>query len=97
MPKFLRPRRGGQLTIAICDRCQRKIQLTMLSPDGNSPGLRVCGKCRDAKDPYRYPARQTEKISVRNPRPEQNVPLDTPDFIGTEYDIPIDFPPEINT
>lgn len=97
MPKFLRPRRGGQLTIAICDRCQRKMQLTALSPDGNSPGLRVCGKCRDVKDPYRYPARQTEKISVRNPRPEQNVPLDTPDFIGTEYDIPIDFPPEINT
>jgi len=49
------------------------------------------------KDPYRYPARKTEKIAVRNPRPEQNVPLDPPDFIGTEYDDPIDFPPEINT
>ncbi len=97
MPRYLPPRLGGALTVAICDRCKLKAYLDDLVSDVNSPGLRVHPHCADVKDPYRYPARKTEKIAVRNPRLEQNVPLDEPDFIGTEYNDPIDFPPEINT
>lgn len=45
-----------------------------MRPDGNSAGLRVCGEgCWDTLDPYRLPARKTEKISLRFPRPDLSV------------------------
>ena len=48
-----------------------------LQPDINFPGLRVCDRgCADKKDPYRLPARQTERINLRFPRPDVSVALD---------------------
>jgi hypothetical protein len=45
-----------------------------LGPDINFPGLMVCEEnCRDEKDPYRLPARQTERINLRFPRPDVSV------------------------
>lgn len=60
-------------TIAICDRCSRKFPLEELFPDPNYPGLRVCKVDRDDLDPYRLPARQTERITTPFVRPD--VPL----------------------
>jgi hypothetical protein len=45
--------------------------------DGNSPGLRVCSGCWDMKDPWRLPARKTETVAVRHPRPDE--PLTVPE------------------
>jgi hypothetical protein len=45
-----------------------------MRPDGNIPALKVCSEsCSDQFDPYRLPARQTEKISLRFPRPDTDV------------------------
>ena len=45
-----------------------------LGPDPNFPGLRVCDQgCRDNLDPYRLPARKTERINLRFPRPDVSV------------------------
>jgi hypothetical protein len=42
--------------------------------DRNIPGLRVCNYgCNDERDPYRLPARQPEKISIRFPRPDADI------------------------
>jgi len=42
--------------------------------DGNIPALRVCiYGCSDQFDPYRLPARQPEKITIRFPRPDADV------------------------
>lgn len=59
--------------IAVCDRCRMKVKLSALSPDGNSPGLRVCKECWDVKDPWRLPPRQTEDITLHFPRPDESV------------------------
>lgn len=74
MPRYLPVNLGGgTVAIAICDRCKMKVQYNTLQADGNSPGLRVCDKCRDVKDPYRYPARKTEVITLRQPRPDEDL------------------------
>jgi len=77
MPVYLPVKFNPTATIAVCDRCKKKVYLSDLRPDGNSPGLRVCNKCWDLKDPWRLPARQTEKITVRHPRPD--TPLEVPE------------------
>lgn len=62
------------LSIAICDRCKMKRAYSDISQDRNSRGLRVCNEgCNDERDPYRLPARQTEKITIRFPRPDADV------------------------
>ena len=46
-------------------------------PDPNFPGLKVCQQgCADQKDPYRLPARQTERIALQFPRPDVSVAAD---------------------
>jgi len=43
-------------------------------PDPNFPGLKVCQEgCADEKDPYRLPARKTERIALQFPRPDVSV------------------------
>ena len=74
MPVFLDTRGNASLAIGICGRCSRKFPLDDLHPDPNYPGLMTCDADRDEYDPYRLPARQTEDISLRFPRPD--VPLD---------------------
>ncbi len=42
--------------------------------DGNIPAIKVCSEsCSDQFDPYRLPARQSEKITIRFPRPDTDV------------------------
>lgn len=59
-----------------------RFSLEDLYPDPNSPGLRVCLKDLDDFDPYRLPARQTERI---------NLPFNRPDVdltgVGTPFEI----------
>ena len=74
MPVFLDTRGLADLAIAVCDRCKMKRPHVDLRPDTNFPGLQVCGQgCADDKDPYRLPARKTEKITIRFPRPDVSV------------------------
>ena len=83
MSLFLDPTGEATYGIAICARCSRKFLLAELQSDPNYPGLKVCRVDLDEYDPYRLPARQPEKISLRFARP------DTP--IGTD---PLGLPTE---
>ena len=56
---------------------------TELYPDPNFPGMRVCKEDLDVFDPWRLPARQTENIALRWPRPDVSVALQ-PDHVLTE-------------
>ena len=58
-------------SIAICDRCRMKMAYDLLSADRNFPGLRVCAACTDNLDPWRLPARMSENITIRYPRPDE--------------------------
>jgi hypothetical protein len=45
-----------------------------MRPDGNIPAIKVCSEsCSDQFDPYRLPARQPEKITIRFPRPDTDI------------------------
>lgn len=82
MPKFLDTLGNSDIAIFICDRCKMKRAHSEARNDPNFPGLLVCGQgCADEKDPYRLPARKTEKITIRFPRPDENVAVDTHDII----------------
>jgi len=74
MPIYLDTRGQPTLSVGVCDRCKIKFPIGDLSPDRNSPGLMVCAKDNDLYDPWRLPARKTENITVRHPRPD--TPLD---------------------
>ena len=76
MSIYLDTRGLSTLGIGVCDRCSRKMSLTMLMSDPNSPGLRVCKEDLDQLDPYRLPPRQPDTITLPFVRP------DTP--IGTD-------------
>jgi hypothetical protein len=74
MPKFLETFGNSVLSVALCDRCHRKVPYSDIRSDGNIPAIRVCGDgCSDQFDPYRLPARQPEKIAIRFPRPDDNL------------------------
>ena len=71
---FLDTEGYSDIAIGICDRCRMNRPHATLGPDINFPGLMVCEEnCRDEKDPYRLPARQTERINLRFPRPDVSV------------------------
>lgn len=74
MPIFLDTRGYSDIAIAVCDRCKMKYPHAVLRPDPNFPGLQVCDTgCADQFDPYRLPARKTERITIRFPRPDVNL------------------------
>jgi hypothetical protein len=74
MAIFLDTRGYSDIAIAICDRCKMKRPHAELSKDPNFPGLMVCEQgCKDQFDPYRLPARKTERINLRFPRPDVSV------------------------
>jgi hypothetical protein len=86
MPLFLDTRGLADLAIAVCDRCKMKRPHVDLRPDANFPGLQVCGQgCADDKDPYRLPARKTEKITIRFPRPDVSVAVKDNSLITGPY------------
>lgn len=64
--------------VGLCDRCHRRFPLHELIEDGNLPGLRVCREDWDELDPYRLPARQTEKISLPFVRPDVSIAVPAP-------------------
>ena len=71
MPLFLDTIGMSDVAIFVCDRCKMKRPHAEARKDGNMPGLLVCGQgCSDQKDPYRLPARKTERITIRYPRPD---------------------------
>lgn len=84
MALFLDTRGYSDLAIAICDRCRMKRPHAVMRNDPNFPGLRVCDQgCADEFDPYRLPARKTEKITIRFPRPDANIAVDDNNLITT--------------
>ena len=71
---FLDTLGNSTLSIAICDRCKMKRAHSVMRGDPNFPGLRVCDEgCADDIDPYRLAARQTERINIRFPRPDDDL------------------------
>ena len=59
----------GSVAIAVCPRCQKKMQYADLKKDPNN-GNYYCGECVDLYDPWRLPARRTEEIGLQHPRPD---------------------------
>jgi len=71
MPRFLDTLGNSDIAIAVCDRCKMKRAHSVMRNDPNFPGLLVCDEgCADEFDPYRLPARKTERITIRFPRPD---------------------------
>ena len=97
MPVFLDTRGLSSVAIAVCDRCKMKVPFVTLVADPNFPGLRVCENrgCKDEFDPYRLPARKTERINLRFPRPDVSVAVE-PDGIVTAPDQDWTLSPEQN-
>lgn len=85
MGAYLDTRGKSTLAIGICGRCSRKFSLDDLYSDPNYPGLKVCRADMDEYDPYRLPARQPEKISLRFARPDTPIATD-PAGLPTEDD-----------
>ena len=84
MPRFLDTTGLSDIAIAVCDRCKMKRAHAVLRSDPNFPGLQVCDQgCADQFDPYRLPARKTERITIRFPRPD--LPLDDLNGPGIPY------------
>lgn len=84
MGLFLDTRGYSDLAIAICDRCKMKRPHAVMQNDPNFPGLRVCDQgCADQFDPYRLPARKTERITIRFPRPDADIAVDDNNLITT--------------
>lgn len=73
MSVFFDPTGRATYGIALCARCSLVFSLEDLYSDPNAPGLMVCKDDLDELDPYRLPARQTEKINLDFVRPD--VPL----------------------
>lgn len=86
MPTFLNTEGNSTIAIFICDRCKMKRAMSEARPDPNFPGLKVCQQgCADEKDPYRLPARKTEKITLQYPRPDVSVAIDPNDIVTTPF------------
>ena len=73
MPIYIDTRGNSILSVAVCDRCNRKMAYVDLYPDPNFPGMRVCKEDLDEFDPWRLPALQTENIALRFPRPDVSI------------------------
>jgi hypothetical protein len=86
MPRFLDTTGNAVIAIFICDRCRFKRPIIEAMPDPNFPGLKVCQQgCADQKDPYRLPARKTERITLQFPRPDVSVAVDPNDISTGGY------------
>lgn len=84
MARFLNTLGNSTLSVFICDRCKMKRPYSDMRPDGNIPAIKVCSEsCSDQFDPYRLPARQPEKITIRFPRPDIDI-AENHDAIITE-------------
>ena len=85
MAIFLDTQGYSDIAIAVCDRCKMKRPHAVMRSDPNFPGLQVCNEgCADEFDPYRLPARTTEKITIRFPRPDVSVAIDSNNILAGE-------------
>ena len=81
MPRFLNTEGNAVIAVFICDRCRMKRPIIEAMPDPNFSGLKVCQRgCADEKDPYRLPARKTERITLQFPRPDVSVAVNPNDI-----------------
>ena len=85
MSIWLDTRGRSVIGIGLCARCSRKMSLTELFSDPNSPGLRVCREDLDQLDPYRLPPRQPDNITLPFVRPDASLNSD-PSGLVTEDD-----------
>ena len=86
MPRFLNTTGNAVLSVFICSRCRMKRPSIEAMPDANFPGLVVCQQgCADQKDPYRLPARKTERINLQYPRPDVSVAVEPYDIVTQPY------------
>lgn len=86
MPKFLDTLGNSDIAIAVCDRCKMKRAHSVMRSDPNFPGLQVCDQgCADEFDPYRLPARKTERINIRFPRPDESVAVQNNQLVTGGY------------
>jgi len=86
MPRFLNTLGNAVIAVFICDRCKMKRPIIEAMPDSNFPGLKVCQQgCADQKDPYRLPARKTERITLQFPRPDVSVAVEPYDIVTQPY------------
>lgn len=86
MPLFLDTIGNSDIAIFVCDRCKMKRAHSTAMSDPNFPGLRVCSEgCADQIDPYRLAARQTERITIRFPRPDVSVAVVESDLVTVPY------------
>ena len=84
MPRFLNTEGNASIAVFVCDRCRFKRPIIEAMPDPNFPGLKVCQQgCADQIDPYRLPARKTERIALRYPRPDVSVAVNPSDIVTT--------------
>ena len=97
MPRFLDTHGNTVLSIAICGRCSMKRAYVQLSSDPNYPGLMVCDEgCKDQFDPDRLTARQTERITLRWPRPDTPLTVVDDALITNPYNTSIISPEQAN-
>ena len=90
MPRFLDTTGNSSLSVFICDRCKMKRPYSDMRPDGNIPAIKVCSEsCSDEWDPYRLPARQPEKITIRFPRPDLDIAV-YDDALTTDPNVALD-------
>jgi len=90
MSRFLDTTGNSTLSVFICDRCHMKRPYSDMRPDGNIPAIKVCSEsCSDQWDPYRLPARQPEKITIRFPRPDADVSQQD-DALTTDPNVALD-------
>jgi hypothetical protein len=73
MSRFLDPTGQPTYGLGLCGRCSRKMFLSELMSDPNSPGLKVCRDDLDQYDPYRLAPRAPDQIVLPFVRPD--VPL----------------------
>lgn len=70
---FIDPTGQPTYGLGICARCSRKMVLSLLMPDPNSPGLMVCEADRDDYDPYRLAPRKEDQMSLPFVRPDTHI------------------------
>src|SRR5262245_31327382 len=90
MPVFLNTLGNPTLGIAICDRCGFKFPTGELSPDRNTPGLMVCAKDNDERDPYRLPALQDDRLILPYTRPDEDIAVATPPTLYDPFRVTAD-------
>ena len=96
MSRFLSVGSGGSsVAIAVCPRCTFKVHYSKLVKDPNTKQF-VCKKCKDIYDPWKLPARHSDKITLTHPRPDSK--LNTLDveahediLIGAGTNLPLEY------